>query len=173
MDSRNSSSSRPSYWEDAQSSCPSWDLMAVGQMVNGAGCHNLLAAHCKCMQCGQDLSANSYERRVAHVKKCKPGLGTAQNAHAMHHSVQPYSAGCSEHFWFLYHSYASLSNWSSHPSCPQTVWVDAAGADQTKHRADSKGHSRDSKAAASADMHYLPGWEIPAGTDSGNSSGYD
>ncbi len=48
--------------------------MAVGQMVDGSGCHNMLAAQCTCMQCGQDLSAMSYERRVAHVKKCKPAL---------------------------------------------------------------------------------------------------
>lgn len=48
--------------------------MAIGQMVDGAGCHDMLAAHCKCMQCGLHLTAISYERRVAHVKKCESGV---------------------------------------------------------------------------------------------------
>ena len=56
-------------------------------MVDAAGQHDLLAAQCRCSQCGQNLSSMSYQRRVAHIKKCDPPLlyGCAtQEVHAFH-----------------------------------------------------------------------------------------
>jgi len=49
--------------------------MAIGQMLDGSGSRDMLASQCKCTQCGQDLSAMSYERRVAHIKRCEPAPG--------------------------------------------------------------------------------------------------
>ena len=41
-------------------------------MVEATGQHDLLAAQCSCSQCGQNLSSMTYQRRVAHIKRCEP-----------------------------------------------------------------------------------------------------
>ena len=58
-------------------------------MVNASGQHDLLAAQCRCSQCGQNLSSMAYQRRVAHIKKCELPLHcdcATQNVHALHTS---------------------------------------------------------------------------------------
>lgn len=50
--------------------------MAIGTVLDGSGPNDMLADQCKCTQCGQNLSALSYQRRVAHVKRCEATAGT-------------------------------------------------------------------------------------------------
>ena len=60
-------------------------------MVDASAQHDLLAAQCRCSQCGQNLSSMTYQRRVAHIKKCEPPLHydhATREAHAFHTCAQ-------------------------------------------------------------------------------------
>lgn len=149
--------------------------MAVGRMADGSGCHNMLAAQCACMQCGHDLSAISYERRVAHVKKCKPRLNC--------HEAPPLSSLlCCSTYIGLPESTdlpPQLCMFPCHASSAQygllltSACFDTAGTEQMKQKADSKGHSHGSRLTRSADLRHLPGLDLCSGADSGERRGKD
>ena len=68
-------------------------------MVDASGQHDLLAAQCRCSQCGQNLSSMAYQRRVAHIKRCEPPLHykrATQEVHAFHTCAQLIQWTCIE-----------------------------------------------------------------------------
>ena len=144
--------------------------MALGQMLEGSACHNMLAARCTCAQCGQDMSALSYQRRVAHVKRCEPAIkqfpwSIAPRMHQGWESLLQNSTFDENYHPCAWRCGGSIS--FNKKLGRYLLLNDIAGAGSAKQRADSAGRNDSSNMADSTEDHSLPGLRLHQVADSG------